>query len=103
VNVGSQRDQIIINTAGFLRSLSVGLMGVVLGIYLSRIGYSAFKIGAVVAIGLVGSAVATASVGLAADRVGRKRTISAWSFLQFTCSMLSRISGPLGWLAELDS
>src|SRR5215831_19450679 len=78
---GSQRDQIIINTAGFLRSLGVGLMGVVLGIYLSRIGFSPFKIGAVVAIGLVGSAVATASVGLAADRVGRKRFLLVLSIL----------------------
>lgn len=36
----AQRDQLIINAAAFLRSLSVGLMGVVLGIYLSRIGFS---------------------------------------------------------------
>ena len=81
MNVVSQRDQIIINTAGFLRSLGVGLMGVVLGIYLSRIGYSAFKIGAVVAIGLAGSAVATAWVGFAADRVGRKRFLLVLSIL----------------------
>jgi len=81
VNTGSQRDQLIINAAGFLRSLGVGLMGVVLGIYLSRIGFSAFKIGAVVAIGLAGSAVATASVGLVADRVGRKLFLLMLSML----------------------
>ena len=81
MNVGSHRDHLIINAAGFLRSLGVGLMGVVLGIYLSRIGYSAFKIGAVVAIGLAGSAAATASVGLAADRVGRKRFLIVLSML----------------------
>jgi MFS family permease len=81
VNTGPQRDQLIINAAGFLRSLGVGLMGVVLGIYLSRIGFSAFKIGAVVAIGLAGSAVATASVGLVADRVGRKLFLLMLSML----------------------
>jgi MFS family permease len=79
--MGSRRDQLIINAAGFLRSLGVGLMGVVLGIYLSRIGFSAFRIGAVVAIGLAGSAVATALVGLAADRVGRKRFLLMLSVL----------------------
>jgi MFS family permease len=81
VNTGPQRDQLIINAAGFLRSLGVGLMGVVLGIYLSRIGFSAFKIGAVVAIGLAGSAVATASVGLVADRMGRKLFLLMLSML----------------------
>ncbi len=68
----SYQDQVVINTAAFLRSLGVGLMGVVLGIYLSRIGLSAFRIGAVVAIGLAGSALATTVVGFAADRIGRK-------------------------------
>ena len=50
----AQRDQLIINASAFLRSLGVGLMGVVLGIYLSRIGFSAFRIGAVLAVGLQG-------------------------------------------------
>jgi MFS family permease len=81
VNVESYRDQVVINTAGFLRSLGVGLMGVVLGIYLSRIGFSAFRIGAVVAIGLAGSAVATTVVGFAADRIGRKRFLLMLSVL----------------------
>jgi MFS family permease len=70
----AQRDQLIINAAAFLRSLGVGLMGVVLGIYLSRIGFSAFRIGAVVAVGLAGSAVATTVVSFAADKVGLHRS-----------------------------
>jgi hypothetical protein len=32
------RDLTLINAAGFLRSLGVGLMGVVVGIYLFRVG-----------------------------------------------------------------
>lgn len=76
-----QRDRFIINTAAFLRSLGVGLIGVVLGIYLSRIGFSAFRIGAVLAIGLAGSAVATTVTGFAADRVGRKLFLVILSFL----------------------
>lgn len=81
MNVGFQRDQLVINIAAFLRSFGVGLMGVVLGIYLSRFGYSAFQIGAVVAIGLAGSATATTFVGFAADRVGRKRFLFQLSIL----------------------
>jgi MFS family permease len=81
VSVGSHRDQVIINVAAFVRSLGVGLMGVVLGIYLSRIGFSSFSIGAVVAIGLAGSAVATTVVGFAADQVGRKRFLVMLSIL----------------------
>jgi MFS family permease len=77
----AQRDQLIINAAAFLRSLGVGLMGVVLGIYLSRIGFSAFRIGAVLAVGLAGSAVATTVVGFAADKVGRKRFLLILSIL----------------------
>src|SRR5262249_17842971 len=56
-------------------------MGVVLGVYLSRSGYSSFRIGVVVAVGLAGSALATASVGLSADRLGRKRFLIALSLL----------------------
>ncbi len=81
MNVSARRDHLIINAAGFLRSLGVGLMGVVLGIYLSRIGFSVFRIGAVVAIGLAGSAAATTVVGFAADTVGRKRFLVMLSIL----------------------
>src|SRR5205814_4800789 len=56
-------------------------MGVVLGIYLSRSGHSAFQIGAVLAFGLAGSACATTVVGIAADRVGRKRFLVLLSIL----------------------
>lgn len=75
------RDLVIINIAAFLRSFGVGLMGVVLGIYLSRSGYSAFQIGAVIATGLAGAALATTAVGFAADRVGRKRFLFLLSIL----------------------
>jgi MFS family permease len=81
VTRNTNRDQAIINVAALLRSLGVGLMGVVLGIYLSRIGLSAFRIGAVVAIGLAGSALATTVVGFAADRIGRKRFLLMLSIL----------------------
>lgn len=76
-----QRDRILINAAGFLRSLGVGLMGVVLGIYLFRVGLSSLTIGLVVAAGLAGAALATIVVSFAADRMGRKRVLLLLSLL----------------------
>ena len=67
--------------AAFSRSLSIGFLGVVLGIYLARRGFSAAAIGAVLAAGLAGSALATLAVSLYADHVGRKRFLVALSAL----------------------
>ena len=50
-------------------------MGVVLGIYLFRLGLSSLEIGFVIAAGLLGSALATAVMSLAADRIGRRRSL----------------------------
>jgi MFS family permease len=80
------RDLALINTAGFLRSFGVGLMGVLLGIYLYRSGLSSTAIGFIIAMGLAGSACATILMTIAADRIGRK------SFLVLL-SMLSAIGG----------
>jgi len=79
--VNVYHDRILIQVAALLRSFGVGLMGVVLGVYLSRSGYSSLRIGVVVAVGLAGSALATTAVGLAADRLGRKRFLIALSLL----------------------
>jgi MFS family permease len=70
-----RRDRILINAAGFLRSLGVGLVGVVLGIYLYRVGFSSVSIGLVVAAGLAGTALATLLVSLFADRFGRRQAL----------------------------
>lgn len=75
------RDLAVINAAGFLRSFGVGLMGVVLGIYLSRVGQSSLEIGFVIAAGLGGSALATVVMSLAADRMGRRRFLVLLSLL----------------------
>jgi predicted MFS family arabinose efflux permease len=75
------RDLALVNAAGFLRSLGVGLLGVVLGIYLFRLGLSSLAIGLVIATGLAGSALATIAVSLAADRLGRKNFLLSLSLL----------------------
>ena len=74
-------DQKLIYSAAFLRSLGVGLTGVVLGISLFRAGFSASRIGVVVAVGLAGAALATLLVSLYADRVGRRTALLILSLL----------------------
>src|SRR5437899_2451690 len=78
---GLDRDAALIYAAGFLRSMTVGLVGVVLGIYLSEIGLSAAAIGIVIGSGLAGAAVATVVVGLRGDTFGRRRTLVALAVL----------------------
>ena len=75
------RDLALINAAGFLRSLTIGFVGVVMGIYLFRTGLSSFRIGLVIAAGLAGSALATVVVSLAADWFGRRRCLVILSLL----------------------
>jgi MFS family permease len=75
------RERTLIYVAAFLRSFGVGLLGVILGIFLFRAGYSSLQIGTVVGAGLGGSAAATAILSFVADRVGRKRSLIALSVL----------------------
>jgi MFS family permease len=56
-------------------------MGVVLGIYLFRAGFSSFRIGLIIAAGLAGSAVATILVSFVGDRLGRRRSLVLLSLL----------------------
>ena len=81
VNPHPHRDLALIDAAGCLRSLGTGLMGVVLGIYLFRLGLSSLAIGLVVAAGLAGSALATVVVSFAADQLGRKNCLLVLSLL----------------------
>jgi MFS family permease len=75
------RPLLLLYMAGFLRALGVGLLGVVLGVYLSRVGVSATRIGLIVGAGIAGMAVATATVSWAAPRIGCRLTLVVLSLL----------------------
>jgi len=70
------RNIALICGAAFLRSMSTGMLGVVLAVYLSRHGLSATWIGAVIAAGLAGSAAATAWISYRVDGIGRRRALA---------------------------
>jgi MFS family permease len=69
------RNLALLYTAAFLRSASIGLLGVVLAVYLSRTGFTATAIGFVLAAGLAGSALATAAVSRYGECFGRRRVL----------------------------
>jgi MFS family permease len=77
----SSRNLLVIYLAAWLRSFNIGFLGVVLGVYLSREGFSATAIGLVIAAGLAGAAAGTVFITFNADRLGRRRTLFALSLL----------------------
>jgi MFS family permease len=78
---GSRRNLLLIYIAAWWRSFNIGLLGVVLGVYLSREGFSPIKIGLVIAAGLAGAATGTVFVTFKADLWGRRATLFALSLL----------------------
>ena len=101
MNSRPYRDLVLINAAGFLRSLGVGLIGVILGVYLFRAGFSSFAIGLVIGAGLAGSALATVVVSFAADRVGRKHSLLILSLLSTTGGLALAMSPTVPVLVAL--
>jgi MFS family permease len=77
----SLRNLVLIYLAAWWRSFNIGLLGVVLGVYLSREGFSATVIGLVIAAGLAGMALGTLFITFKADHLGRRRTLIALSLL----------------------
>jgi MFS family permease len=92
------RDARLIYAAAFLRSSSVGLIGVVLAIALTEAGVSVAGAGAVIGAGLVGIAAMTLVVTVAADRLGRRRTLIVVSLLTGCGYFAAAASSSLVWL-----
>jgi MFS family permease len=71
----SSRNLALIFSAAWLRSFGIGMVGVVLGVFLYREGFTSTSIGLVISAGLAGAAAATVFVTLRADRFGRRPTL----------------------------
>jgi MFS family permease len=74
-------DRRLLLGAAFLRAFATGLMGVLLGLYLARLEYSAAEIGLVIGSGLTGAALATLIVTFLGDRLGRRRALVVLALL----------------------
>src|ERR1700746_2077417 len=75
------RDRFLIYGAALLRSLGIGLLGVLLGIVVFRAGASSAQIGLVIATGIAGGVVAPSLLSFFGDRWGRRRTLVVLSLL----------------------
>jgi len=74
-------DRRILYAAAFLRALATGMVGVLIGVYVAKLGLDAFAMGRVVAAGLAGAALSALVVTLTGDRLGRRRSLVALSLL----------------------
>ena len=78
--------------AVFVRSLATGMIGVLLGIYLSELHLGADAIGVIVGLGLGGAAVATFLATLYADRAGHRATLLLVTFSSCVGAVLLALS-----------
>src|SRR6185437_661974 len=96
-SLGSTRNLALIYISSWFRSFGIGLLGVVLGVFLSRRGVSTPAIGAVLAAGLAGSATGTLAITFKADQLGRRRAL-------FVLSLLTALGAlPLIWNFSLPA
>jgi MFS family permease len=94
------RDRRVLYTAAFLRSLATGMVGVLVGLYLSRLAFGPAEIGIVVAAGLGGAALAALVVTLLGDRLGRRKALVALSLLSAGGGLaVAVVSGPAAMTA----
>ena len=90
------RDRQILYAAAFLRAVAVGMIGVLFGIYLAKLGFDAKAAGLIISAGLAGNALAALLTTLLGDRFGRRRTLLLLSILGVLGGMAAAIgSGPL--------
>lgn len=75
------RELLLIYLVAFVRAFGIGLLGVVLGVYLFRIGLSTTRIGLVLAAGLTGITFATGLVSFHGERIGRRPALSSLAVL----------------------
>ena len=78
--------------AVFVRSLATGMVGVLLGIYLSALDLNADAMGVIVGMGLAGAAVATLFATFYADIAGHRRTLITITLLSFVGAVLLSLS-----------
>jgi MFS family permease len=75
------RDLRALYAAAFLRALATGMVGVLIGLYLARLGLDGLQMGTVITVGLAGAALAALVVTLAGDRMGQRSTLVSLSLL----------------------
>ena len=68
-------DRSILYSTACLRALATGMSGILIGIHLAKLGFSAAAVGVVVGAGLVGCTTAALLATIGADHFGRRRVL----------------------------
>ena len=68
-------DRTILYSTACLRALATGMAGILIGIHLARLGFSAAAVGVVVGAGLAGCTTAALLATIGADHLGRRRVL----------------------------
>ena len=82
-----------------VRTVPYGFLGVVFAVYLSELGFDAFRIGIVLTLTTLSSALYTFTVSFIADRIGRKRTLIFFAFTDFVAGSMLFLSS--SWWAPV--
>jgi MFS family permease len=93
------RDRRLLYAAAFLRALATGMVGVLLGLHLAGLRFPPARVGAVVAVGLAGGALAALLTTLRADRHGRRRTLLELTLLGAAGGAVLAVSSSLAVVA----
>jgi MFS family permease len=84
----AESDRRRLYAAAFLRALATGMAGVLLGLYVARLGLSASWLGLVLSVGLAGATLSVAVATWWGDRIGRKRSLLWLSVLSAAGGLL---------------
>src|SRR5215471_19272021 len=94
------RDGKIILLEKAVRTIPYGFMGVVFPVYLAQLGFNALLVGVVLTLTTVTSAFYTFIASLAADRIGRRRTLVFFALTDFAAGvLLFSVASPWGPVA----
>lgn len=77
----SKKDKWLIFAAAHLRSISIGMIAVLLAIYLMKVGLSKVQVGLVISSGLLGASLGTFIVTFLSDYCGRKKSLIIYALL----------------------
>ena len=90
----------VIYVTAVLRSITTSLVGVLIGVYLARLGLTGVELGATISAGLVGAALAAVVATFLGDRFGRRRFLIALAALSVLGTVaFALMSSPLGLAA----
>lgn len=96
------RDGRLLLVARVLRTFGYGYLAVVLGLYLAQLGLDEIWIGVVLTGAILGSAAMTVGWSLAADRIGRRRTVMVMAALMVVGGLVFAVSSS-PWLLLLGA